>query len=212
MGLYFSGNETLQEIVSPRMPQMHPDSGREFGLLENLQNLVLLVMVGVALGAARRKTPKWEKGLFAAIAAFALFVFLEEIDYGLHFYEYLRGIPWNRAVKARNVHNVGNRTQVAKQVVDVAMVIFFVIGPVVFARSTRPWIRYFTPDRYSVLTMVAMGIVHVSAHGLRDWGVGSEGTIHKNLSEFRELVTYYLFLLYLIEVGLRRTFGDSGEE
>src|SRR5690606_40525963 len=35
--MYFSGNRFLQEIVAPHsFNNMHPDSGREFGLLENL--------------------------------------------------------------------------------------------------------------------------------------------------------------------------------
>jgi len=73
---YFSGVDWLQQIVSPRMPRMHPNAGREFGLLENLQNMCLLVMVGTAAWGVKRKALKAEKAALALITVFAPFVLL----------------------------------------------------------------------------------------------------------------------------------------
>jgi hypothetical protein len=37
VAMYFSGNDTLQSVVAPHsFNKMRPDSGREFGLLENI--------------------------------------------------------------------------------------------------------------------------------------------------------------------------------
>ena len=66
---YFSGVSWLQALVSPRIAGMHPDSSREFGLLENLQNLYLLGIVVVAAWAVKRKTLRIEKAAFAGLEA-----------------------------------------------------------------------------------------------------------------------------------------------
>lgn len=205
IAMYFSGSEMLQHVVSPYMPKMNPSSGREFGLLENLQNLILLAMIVMAIVGFRRKTHRVEKAGMAFIVVFSCFIFLEEIDYGLHFYEYAKDVPWHESEQARNLHNVGDRTAITKQVVDLGMLVVFGILPFVLAKVGNPFVRYLCPDRFSILTLIAMLIVRTVAHQLKDHGFGSEGTIDNNLSEFRELVTYYLFMLYLYQIALRRT-------
>lgn len=209
IAMYFSGNETLQQIVSPRLPGMNPNTGRELGLLENLQNVVLLAMLAIAIVGFRRKERRIEKAALGFVAAFTLFVLLEEVDYGLHIYEYVNDVKWVDSAKTRNLHNVGDRTDVAKTVVDVGMILFFFIVPLIFAKSRHALIRYLTPDRYSILTLIAAFIARTVAHELKDQGFGTGGTINKNLSEFRELITYYLFMLYLVEIVLRRTWEKA---
>jgi len=204
VGMYFSGIRVLQFIVSPYHTGMNPSSSREFGLLENIQNIVLIAIIIIAFTGFRRKRLRWDKAAFGFITAFGVFVLLEELDYGLHIYEYVRGIPWSDSSTFRNVHNIGETTQLAKQVVDTGMVVLFVIAPLALARSKKPLVRYLTPDRYSVLTMLAALIVRFVAHALKDHGFGTWGTMHSNLSEFRELITYYVFMLYLVEVALLR--------
>lgn len=205
VAMYFSGVPALQKIVTPRISGMSPNTAREFGLLENLQNVVLLAMLVMMVMGFRRKTTRIEKTGMAFLASFTLFVFLEEIDYGLHIYEYARGIKWNDAAEVRNLHNLGETNKYMKQSVDTGMVILFLIFPLAFANSKRPLLHYLCPDRYSILTLLAMVIVRTVAHALGDRGLGEGGTIQKNLSEFRELVVYYLFMLYVLEITLRRT-------
>lgn len=211
IAMYFSGNETLQQIISPRMPKMNPSSGREFGLLENLQNLILLAMIVMAAMGFRRKTQRIEKAGMAFVFLFSCFIFLEEIDYGLHFYEYAKNVPWYESTRARNLHNVGDRTNITKRVVDLGMLVAFGILPFALAKTRNPLVRFLLPTRESLLTLLAMLLVRTLAHQLKDHGFGTEGTIDNNLSEFRELVTYYLFMLYLFQITFRRSLFPNEE-
>lgn len=205
IGMYFSGVESLQRIITPHMQNLHPNSAREFGLLENLQNVLLLSMCAMGFMGIRRQKLRLGKAAMAALGVFSAFVLLEEIDYGLHYYEWIMNVPVEELVQERNLHNVGDRTSRSKQIVDVAMVLFFVVMPFVCAKSRKPLVRYLTPDRFSVLTMVCMVLVRTLAHGLNDRGFGTGGGIVKNISEFRELITYYVFTLYVFEIAIRRT-------
>jgi len=206
---YFSGVSWLQHLVSPRIVGMHPDSSREFGLLENLQNLYLLGIVVVAAWGVKRKALRLEKAAFAALALFSVLVFLEEIDYGLHYYEYWKGISFFEAAQTRNLHNIGDADKLIKRLVDVLLVLLFVVAPLAFAKSRRPLYRYLTPDRYAILTMAAMFALSRLAHYLRDAGVGAPGTINKNISEFRELTIYYIFLVFLAGLVFFRSYSPE---
>ena len=211
IAMYFSGVETLQRIVSPRIISMNPNAGREFGLLENLQNVILLAMVVIAFKASRRKDAAVERWGFRFIAAFAVFVFLEEIDYGLHYYEYLNDISWKETRGTLNLHNEGNTTQITKAILDSGMVALFVLLPLVRLKVDHPVLQYITPNRHAILTMIAMLALRTIAHELRGRGFGMGGTIDKNLSEFRELVIYYLFMLYIFDVGFQRVWPWAKE-
>lgn len=212
MGMYFSGNEGLQQVISPRIPPMNPASMRELGLLENLQNLLLLIMIVTAVVGYRKQTEVLQKGVMVFVASFAVFILLEEIDYGLHYYEYAKKIPWKDSATRRNLHNVGDTTQIVKQTVDVGMAILFVVVPLAFAKSKNSLLRFFSPDRYSILTIIVMVLVRTIAHELRDRGFGTQGTIDKNLSEFRELIIYYVFMLYLFTIALQRHFVFDSDD
>ena len=206
---YFSGVSWLQALVSPRIVGMHPNSSREFGLLENLQNLCVLAILIVAAWAVKRKTLRIEKAAFAGLVVFSLLVLLEEIDYGLHYYEYWKGITFFQAAQTRNLHNMGDLNKLLKNVMDTVMVLLFVIAPLACANSRRPLLRYLTPDRYAILTVVAMFALSRFAHYLRDIGAGTPGTINKNISEFRELTIYYLCLVYLADIVFFRRFAPA---
>ncbi len=202
--MYFSGVEWLQNIVAPRIAGRSATTTREFGLLENAQNLLLLAMIAVCIAGALKQRTHIERAMLVAIALFSVFVFLEEIDYGLHYYEYINDIPWTDTREVRNWHNQGDRTDQTKRVVDIGMVVLFLIAPVALMKSKSPRVRFFTPDVYSALTLLASFAIRTVAHQLEERGVGEAGVIHKNLSEFREVITYYVFLLYVIELSLRR--------
>ena len=204
IGMYFSGIESLQRIITPHMPNLHPNSAREFGLLENLQNILLIAMCAMAFLGIRRQTWRLGKAAMAGLGLFSVFILLEEIDYGLHFYEWIMNVPPGEHVEERNLHNFGKRTNRIKQLVDICMVLIFVISPFALAKTRKPLVRYLTPDRFSALTIICMLIVRTLAHQLNDRGFGVGGGIVKNISEFRELITYYLFTLYVFEIAIRR--------
>ncbi|MFP6582249.1 MAG: hypothetical protein VCD00_06805 [Candidatus Hydrogenedentota bacterium] len=210
--MYFSGIPVLRQIITPTIEGIYGNSQREFGLLENLQNVLLLTMVIFAIRGAVRKEYLVERVAFGGLACFALFVFLEEIDYGLHFYEYARGIQSDEAAANRNLHNVGDRTSTIKRVVDLGMFVLFVVLPFGFHKSRNRYLRYLAPDRYSVFTLLGSVLVSQFAHFLNDRGFGDAANIGSNISEFREYVTYWLFLLYIRELVFRRNLDDPPAE
>lgn len=203
--MYFSGVEVLQQIIAPTFRGINPDTAREMGLLETIEHLLIFGIITVPLIGFFRKPTRLEKAACAGIALFSVFVLLEEIDYGLHYYEFARGVTWAESAQVRNWHNQGNRTDVIKRAVDVGMVLFFLVAPLVLANSHNRWLRYLTPDRYSILTLVAMVLLRTLAHELANRSTVPRGSINQNLSEFRELVIFYLSLVYLIEVVFRRS-------
>lgn len=207
--MYFSGIEILQFIISPNIEGIYGNSNRELGLLESMQNVALLILMGLLVrGVFIHRKMMFRVGCAAALLVTA-FVFLEEIDYGLHYYEFVSGVPAEEATEVRNWHNQGERTNTTKQIVDAGVVLWFVVAPLLLTGSAYPLVRSITPDRYAVLTVLAMFLVRSLAHGLQDAGFTGSGTMDSNLSEFRELVTYYLGMTYVYDVSERRLRGRS---
>ncbi len=205
--MYFSGIDTLQHIVSPDIEGLYGNSNRELGLLENIENVVLFVMLVTLVRAAFYIKHPMGRAAIAILIAGTTFVLLEEMDYGLHYYEYVAGIDASDAVQERNWHNVGKRTSKTKRIVDVGMVVWFLITPLALHGRNIPRVQTLIPDRYAALGVIAMFITRSLAHGLQDAGFGSPGTMDSNLSEFRELVTYYVCAVYLYDLCERRLRG-----
>lgn len=244
MTMYFSNSVVLQRIVCPKPPPMFPGSWCEFGLLENLENaLVLAIFAAACIGAAWKRL-RVERTGFALLALFAIFVFLEEIDYGLHFYRYLTHdhdfewfLPfseWPAHLKSSidittapfNLHNRCDVTKIMKQVVIVLIVLLFVVAPFVGPRLKNRWARYLSPDKYAIFTAIAMLLLSSLTHYLGDLQEAAVkdaylahqplpydggGAIHKNLSEFRELTTYYLFMVYVLDLVFYRDISTARE-
>lgn len=229
-GMYFSGNLVLQRLVCPKLPPLNPDSYREFGLLENAQNLLLLAMLGIVIVGFFRSSHPRLRLAYGLLALFTAFVFLEEIDYGTHFYAFATSpamvgwfepatSPSFQAMLAQtdftsepfNIHNHGDLTDIIKAVVGVIILGLFVFAPFYEKRIRHPWVRYFLADRFAlgtVLVMLVMRFVTRELGNIDDEIVSAAetsatpatreiGAMNNNLSEFRELLTYYLFLVYL---------------
>ena len=92
-----------------------------------------------------------------------------------------------------------------KRVVDVASVIWFFLVPLTTTRVRNPRVRYFLPDRWYAATVVCAWLLSELAHFLNDSGLNPDGNIRSNISEFREVNTYYLPLLYLWDLVFLRT-------
>lgn len=242
MVLYFSGKIVLQRLVCPKLPPLSPDAWREFGLLENLQNLVLLALVGVACAGALRKKHALERAAWAGLAACALFVFAEEIDYGAHVRAYFFGgneFHWFQPMREWppeliaeidleaqpvNIHNQPGVNKAFKKAGDLLIGGVFVLLPLLAMRFRNQWLQYAAPDRYAILTVIAIVLLRSLTHALGSWEESQVGTlsdlmeafhagqagehaaalaegrepgaISSNLSEFRELNFYYLLLVY----------------
>ena len=201
---YFSGTPWLRAIISPSI-------NREYGLLENLQLLMLLIIIACAAFGIVIKRTRTEKTIMAVILAASLFMFLEEFDYGLHYYRLLTGNPLvdSETEKFINVHNIGEASPKFKLVGDLTLIVLFIVFPLFFSRSRNRLLRYLTPDRFFILTVILMFVISRIAHVLEDGGVGGAGSLHGSISEFRELLTYYVFALYFFELVFRRNYREE---
>ena len=204
IGAYFSGSDLLQEIVSPPI-------NREYGLVENLQLVLLAGIALIAIFGLKRKKTRPERWIMTLILAGAIFMLLEESDYGLHQYKLLTGDPIDERVgrMGRNIHNLGDNSDRFKHTGDIGMILLFIVVPLLFARSRRPLLRYLTPDRFFIMTMVAMFLISKFAHLLEASGVGDPGSLHGRISEFRELIIYYIFAVYFFDLVFRREYSKG---
>jgi len=210
MAMYFSGSSFLQNIIVPQMVGLDENSWREFGLLEMLQNLFLIGLIFIFIYALIVKDNWVDKGLyFIAISVF-VFLFLEEIDYGLHYYEWVTGEVVNDG--PRNWHNQvaedgHQNTRKIKRIADALMIIIFVLLPLInlIKPVNKVLGRYvFVPVIYFVGAAVLALAFSKLAHYFEDAGFaminGIEGKMHNNISEFRETSIYYIYLLYALQL------------
>jgi hypothetical protein len=194
MVMHFSGDPTLGSIVAPRF-------NRELGLLENLQHAILLVILGIAAMRARRSTERLERAVFAAVAAGAAFMFLEEVDYGTHWWHALHGrgndhVPFS-------VHNLGENSPRFKKAGDAAMILFFAVYPLAAWKPWNRWVEAFRPSAWFLTSLAAMLVLSETAHALNERGFAADSEIRDSMSEFRELFVYYVWLVYLARLTRR---------
>jgi len=193
----YSGIAWMQYIISPPI-------NREFGLLENLQLLIILMMFRAAVKASFFKSNGWEKLGFGLLAVFAMLVFLEEVDYGLHYIEYFTNGGVEDKERVRNFHNQGNNNFYVRQAVIGIIVFVFVLLPFVLIRFKNALIQYFAPNRKMALAVVVYLAVGQLARitPKLDVFVVNE-SLRGNHQEFEELVLYYIFWLYVVQLITR---------
>ncbi|NIM70318.1 MAG: hypothetical protein GTN86_07115 [Xanthomonadales bacterium] len=214
MALYFSGVAPLQQVVAPSVSFLPPYYWREFGLLEGLQNLCLLVTLLAALSAARVTRLRLDRMLLGLMMVGALFVLLEETDYGRHFFDLVRGQAGSLDPERwrRNLHSVtmADGQMLAswfKLAARLVLVTWFLLLPLLWRPPPGGWVARFLPSRWFTATVMLLLMVSALAHGLDDRGLGiihgSQGNLHKNISEFGELLLYYLAMVYTVETAGR---------
>jgi len=209
IGLYFSGLHSLQQIIAPTIDGLIFSQWREFGLLEFIQNGLLLAINAVFLVAIIKRKPLIEKLFFAVgLAAFS-FLFLEEIDYGLHYYEFFTGQSWTTGT--RNWHNqwndgVENATRL-KKATDAVTALWFVLIPLLGLYKPigqRLKTLNIVPSTWFISGFLVALMCSNLAHYLDDQGYatinGVPGNLTKTIAEFRETSIYYLYLLYAIQL------------
>ena len=220
--LYFTGIEGLQQLIAPRVEGLPFSSWREFGLLEQLQNLFLFIIVIAFLRAFSKQDQRLEKSFFLLGALVMLFLFLEEIDYGLHLAHYLSPEPLETArLNLHNQQTFGERENVhyIKRMGDFGAVIWFGLIPLLKYRFSFRDLRGIIPSTWFIAPLLISFIVAAVATRLNILGLGMinghEGVIHDNISEFRETTTYYIYCLYalqLVGTGLLFGHGEGDEE
>lgn len=213
MAMHFSNIPFLANLIVPTMPSLHANSWREFGILENLQHIYLLIMLAICIHASRIKEHRLEKYGALLLALFTTFIFLEEIDYGLHYYEWIFGIDPNEPVTQRNLHNSSAATlKNIRRTVDVVMAILFLIIPLISKNIRNPIFNYLAPNRWLLGTALCIIGLSELAHSWDDHYLRTNTEPHrlmKNVSEFREITMYYIFLLYYWELAYKRAWPSQ---
>ncbi len=202
---YHSGVPILREIIAPSF-------SREFGLLENLQVVILLAAVWVAVKGYRRASCVSERLGYGLLAlAYAVFC-LEEINYGEYFWRVATGQPLQMARGEQfNLHNKIS-TGPIKNAGDLILLFGFVILPLLVSEKSRAWLRFITPPRLIILAVLCSLVLSKLAHYINDLDESGQHVLRKNTAEFREAYTYYIGLLYVWElVYVRRWPGWRGE-
>ncbi len=206
LGLYYSGIKELQQIIAPTIDFLAVRSWREFGLVEQLQNICLLSTSAIFLRAFIKRKRSFEKLFFLILSLLFLFLLLEEIDYGKHFYELIKGEYSGE--NHTNLHNLkigaNDYGHYLKQFMDLTTVLWFIILPILVNRIKTPIVKCLLPTRYFIIGFLLTFVFSQIAHFLdsNNFGAinGVEGNLVDNISEFRELNTYYLYFLYGVQI------------
>jgi hypothetical protein len=200
MLLYYFNLFGLEEIIAPRI-------NREFGVVENIQLVLLVFIFLFALKGVRRREEKIEKYAFLAIAIFTLILFLEEIDYGLHYYDYFTGKHEMTKVvvfdnEVRNIHNNGSMQNIFKLVAYGVIIIFFVVFPFIpqSIKTKFPLLNFLSPSKYVVITAVCLLLLNQLALYFYHRYNSLTKALSGNVSEFEEIMIYYIILLYMGEL------------
>jgi hypothetical protein len=196
-----------------------PEYNREFGILENIQLFIIFAIIFLSFKNFRKAATTLSRLIFIVIFLGTIFICLEEIDYGLHYYEYLMGLStdqlkmqsWNKDV-IRNLHNQGNLTRYIKSSVYVLFALV-IVSPLILKKLKVKikYIDYFAPQHYFIYTLLAMILLNSVGEYIDD-SLKDEKIValNKNVSEFEEVFIYYIVLLYLWEKSkLLLAFGDK---
>lgn len=207
MGMYFSGNPLLQNIVAPTLRDVPLFSAREFGALEMLQNFLLLCISFYAIRCFIAANSYPVRLITFLLILVSVFTLLEEIDYGAHFIEYFSGEYGSLAQESwdRNWHNKAGADGVQnvsyiKLAANIGLLAGFVIGPLLLSNSRSPLLRLLVPSKWMISTVILIVLLSLLAKWLDGAGFsiinGVHGNLDKNISEFRELNMYYLLMIY----------------
>jgi hypothetical protein len=136
------------------------------------------------------------------------FMFLEEIDYGLHYYDHLTGKSQVTKVvvfdnEVRNLHNNGKLIlNLFKLAAYIVIALFFAVLPLLpeKLKTKNRWLNFLSPSRYIVGTAICLLILNQIARYLYKNYDYANHSLDANVSEFEEIMTYYIIFLYLREL------------
>jgi hypothetical protein len=190
--MYFSGISWMQELIAPAY-------NREFGLLENIDALLIACTLAVLI----RMSLLPMRPLFKATAVLACLVtallFLEEIDYGLHVIDWMKGIPPSAEAEIRNLHNQGDNTDNIKAVANLILATLFVVLPYIDSLKRYRLVKMLCPSKMICFTVIATALVALLHQALDPYNLPSNRALDSNQSEFEEMLIYYTFLVYFRE-------------
>lgn len=191
----YSGISVLTTIISPPI-------NREFGLLEHLQLLLIAFSLVYSIKSIKLKEFWLEKLAYVFLSFFFLLLFLEEIDYGIHYYEYfIKGIQEDKSI-VRNFHNQGDNNFYLRQASYAVMVIMFILLPILKSKIKNRFISYFCAHHFLVYSFMVYLFIGQLSRWLPRWGMQVNESLRGNHQEFEELVLYYIIFLFVYEIGI----------
>ncbi|MEM6394978.1 MAG: hypothetical protein AAF741_01430 [Bacteroidota bacterium] len=188
-----SGIPFLQHLISPPI-------NREFGLVENLQLVMIALLVYVSYRGISSDKNLVENIGYGLLAAFFVVAFLEEIDYGIHYYEYFYNDGVEDKSITRNFHNQPGKLFYVRQFIIFTMVLVFVVLPLAKPYIKQPFLRHFCADRMIVYSFLVYLFISQLARRLPQFEVNVNPSLKGNHQEFEELTSYYIMFLYLYEL------------
>jgi hypothetical protein len=207
MVIYFSNFLGLSFIIAPEI-------NREYGVIENIQLLIILSMIVMSYRSYRIAKINLIKYVFIGFVLFSIFMFLEEIDYGAHLFDYFSGRSEQEALaesgsnKIRNIHNQWNLVHYMKNFVYISFILFLVVVPAILrkVKFSNQYLDWIIPSKYFIYTLISMALVNQLAFFL-DKAIEHHNinSLYNNISEFEEVFIYYIMLLYLLELIHRKS-------
>ncbi len=196
-----------------------PEYNREFGIIENIQLLIILAIILVSYKNSTKAKIKSIRLIFILILISSIFIFLEEIDYGIHYYDYLTGKSKEQLKiesldnnSIRNIHNQGNLTRYLKLFAYVLFALI-IVSPIIFKRLKfrSKYLNYLAPKHYFIYTLLSMVLLNRAARYIDKFLKNNEvNSLNSNVSEFEEVFIYYILLLYILEKSTSLlTFGEQ---
>ncbi|MFT6167051.1 MAG: hypothetical protein ACJAV5_001739 [Vicingaceae bacterium] len=193
----YSGIRWATELISPTL-------NREFGLLENLQLLLIATTFLYTVKAIGLKGYWFEKLAYLVLSLFFMVLFLEEIDYGIHYYQYfIRGIAEDKSI-VRNFHNQGDNNFYLRQASYVVMVFLFVLLPLFRSKIKNNLIYHIAASSSIIYSFLVYLFIGQLSRLMPKLGMPVNESLRGNHQEFEELVLYYIILLFVYEIAISK--------
>ncbi len=197
---YFSSVPFLVELVAP-------ESNREYGILENFQLIIILGIVFLSFCAVSKKHNMVQRIGFGILGVVAIFIFLEEMDYGDHFIRYFsegkqRSIFLTTFDK-NSIHNQDKMTlKYMRRTPYVIIFFLFTLAPFINKKYIHPLLAYLIPMPRMALMVVLFIVAYFAPRVLVDFNIFEVGNlgVGDSIGEFTELIVYYIFLIYVFHI------------
>lgn len=180
-----------------------PVKNRELGVLEVAQAIILVSIISLGFQQYVRSlmANKVIKIVWALFIIGMGFIFLEEIDYGLHYYDFMKGnepYSTNLLQSFRNIHNQSDNNKIIKTTVLIPQIIIFGIVP--FFKRSIGEIKFGTyyAGFYWTIHFFKLLLTFILSNTLSK---GEIENLHQSqtLTEMQELAFYFMLLVFVYE-------------
>jgi len=196
--MYFMGPLWMQNLTAHSY-------NREFGILENLENILLLGVIIISFILLKNAPNLTLKSIYLLCLGASVFMLLEEIDYGFHLYNYYKGIHPQEDTVIRNIHNQGKNTIKILMWTGYAIILLFIlVMPHVNKKKLPAWLVDFVPSIKLHFTVLSLPFISRFPHILNSMNFETNMSLYHNLSEFEEFAIYYIFFLFFYEMKKRQ--------